>query len=220
MRMGLQYLAFRTGPMSFGASHVAVFARTRPEYDTPNVQFHFQPLSADKPGEGLHSYAAFTASVCQLRPESRGRIEIKTPDPYGYPSIQPNYLATHIDQQTAIEGIQLTRQLCASRAMGPFVEKELLPGEAVRSDDDLLQAARNISQTIYHPVGTCKMGVDAAAVVDERLRVRGMENLRIADASIMPAITSGNTNAPTIMIAEKAADMIVADLQSLNKHQR
>ena len=209
--IGMEYLLRRTGPMSMGASQVYVFARTRDELETPDIQFHFQPLSADKPGEGLHRYSAFTASVCQLRPESRGRIRIKHPDPYAYPAIEPNYLATAQDRATAVAGLRMTRAIVGSRAMRPFVEKELLPGSEVRTDDELLAAARDIAQTIYHPVGTCAMGPGPGAVVDERLRVHGVGGLRVVDASVMPVITSGNTNAPTIMIAEKAADMIRAD---------
>ena len=209
--IGLEYLLKRTGPMSMGASQVYVFARTRAELESPDIQFHFQPLSADKPGEGLHRFSAFTASVCQLRPESRGRIRIKHPDPYAYPAIEPNYLATPGDRATAIAGLRMTRAITGSRAMRPFVEEELLPGTEARTDDELLEAARRIAQTIYHPVGTCAMGQAPSSVVDERLRVRDVGGLRVVDASVMPVITSGNTNAPTIMIAEKAADMIRAD---------
>ena len=209
--IGVEYVLRRTGPMSMGASQVYVFARTRPELETPDIQFHFQPLSADKPGEGLHRFSAFTSSVCQLRPESRGRIRIKHPDPYAYPAIEPNYLATVGDRAAAVAGLRMTRAITDSRAMRPFVEEELLPGPEVRTDEELLDAAREIAQTIYHPVGTCAMGRGPNAVVDERLRVHGVGGLRVVDASVMPAITSGNTNAPTIMIAEKAADMIRAD---------
>jgi len=208
--IGVEYLLRRTGPMSMGASQVYVFARTRPELETPDIQFHFQPLSADKPGEGLHRFSAFTSSVCQLRPESRGRIRIKHPDPYAYPAIEPNYLATALDRVTAVAGLRATRAITQSRAMRPFVSEELLPGPQARTDDELLEAAREIAQTIYHPVGTCAMGRGPNAVVDERLRVRGVGGLRVVDASVMPVITSGNTNAPTIMIAEKAVDMIRA----------
>ena len=197
--------------MSMGASQVYAFARTRPELETPDVQFHFQPLSADKPGEGLHRFSAFTSSVCQLRPESRGRVRIKHPDPYAYPAIEPSYLATALDRETAVAGLRMTRAIAGTRAMRPFVEEELLPGPEARTDEELLEAARGIAETIYHPVGTCAMGQGPNAVVDERLRVRGIGGLRVVDASVMPAITSGNTNAPTIMIAEKAADMIRAD---------
>ncbi|WP_231471452.1 GMC family oxidoreductase [Thioalkalivibrio sp. HK1] len=212
MMIGLRYILDRSGPMSMGASQVYAFARTRLELDAPDVQFHFQPLSADKPGEGLHRFSAFTASVCQLRPESRGSIRIKHSDPFAYPAIEPNYLATDLDRQTAIAGIRLTREIVESDAMRPFVEEELLPGAQARTDEELLAAARDIAQTIYHPVGTCAMGPKTGPlpdpVVDEALRVHGMGALRVVDASVMPVITSGNTNAPTIMIAEKAADMI------------
>jgi len=209
--IGLEYVLFRTGSMSMGASQVAVFCRSRPELDAPDLQFHFQPLSADKPGEGLHRFSAFTASVCQLRPESRGRIEIESPDPFVYPAIHPNYLDTMTDQRAAVAGLKMTRRICTTNAMQPFVAAELLPGPQVQTDDELLDAARALAQTIYHPVGTCRMGGDAQAVVDETLSVHGVESLRVADASIMPTITSGNTNAPTIMIAEKASDLVLAD---------
>ena len=211
MRIGLEYILFRTGPMSMAASLVCAFAKTRKELATPDIQFHFQPLSADKPGEGLHPYSAFTASVCQLRPESRGRIQLKNSDPFAYPAIHPNYLATRTDQETVVAGMKLTRRLSQTSAMAPYVEGELLPGPDAATDEELLASARVLAQTIYHPVGTCKMGDDAHAVVDERLRVRGIESLRVADASIMPTITSGNTNAPAIMIGEKASDMILED---------
>ncbi len=211
MRIGLEYILFRTGPMSMAASLVCAFAKTRKELATPDIQFHFQPLSADKPGEGLHPYSAFTASVCQLRPESRGRIQLKNSDPFAYPAIHPNYLATRSDQETVVAGMKLTRRLSRTSAMAPYVEGELLPGPGAATDEELLASARVLAQTIYHPVGTCKMGDDAHAVVDERLRVRGIESLRVADASIMPTITSGNTNAPAIMIGEKASDMILED---------
>ena len=211
MLIGLEYILFRTGPMSMGASQVAAFAKTDPLLETPDVQFHFQPLSADKPGAGLHRFSAFTASVCQLRPESRGHLEIRSPNPDDPPAIHPNYLSTLKDQSIAVAGLRLSRRICTSPAMTPFVAEELLPGADVQSDEALLESARDIAQTIYHPVGTCKMGSDAGSVVDERLRVRGVGGLRVVDASIMPAITSGNTNAPTIMIAEKAADMILED---------
>jgi choline dehydrogenase len=197
--------------MSMGASQVAAFAKTDPMLETPDIQFHFQPLSADKPGSGLHRYSAFTSSVCQLRPESRGFIEIRSPDASIYPEIHPNYLSTSTDQKITVAGMKFSRRICSSAAMAPFVDEELLPGPHVQGDEALLQCAREIGQTIYHPVGTCKMGSDIEAVVDERLRVRGIDCLRVVDASIMPSITSGNTNAPTIMIAEKAADMILDD---------
>jgi len=210
--IGIEYILFRTGPMSMGASQVAAFAKTHAMLETPDIQFHFQPLSADKPGDGLHRFSAFTSSICQLRPESRGHIEARSPHAEDAPRIHPNYLATPTDQEIAVAGMKLSRRICQSTAMAAFVAEELLPGVGVQSDDALLDCARNIAQTIYHPVGTCKMGPDDCAVVDERLRVHGVGRLRVVDASIMPAIPSGNTNAPTIMIAEKAADMILDDL--------
>jgi choline dehydrogenase len=209
--IGLQFMLFRSGPVSMGASQVCLFTRTRPELETPDIQFHVQPLSADKPGDGLHRFSAFTSSVCQLRPESRGRVQIRSPDAYEHPGIEPNYLATHTDQQVVVAGMKISRALAATRALAPYVLDEMLPGPRVQSDEELLGHAREVGQTIYHPVGTCRMGSDPGAVVDERLRVHGLHGLRVVDASVMPTITSGNTNAPTIMIAEKAADMIIED---------
>lgn len=211
MKIGMQYVFGRTGPMSMGASQVCIFAKSREGLDTPDIQYHFQPLSADKPGIVMHPFPGVTLSVCQLRPESKGRIEITSPDPKVYPAIHPEYLSTQMDQQTAVDSIKFTRRLVKSKAMSPFIVREHLPGPEIVSDEDILDSARNIAQTIYHPTSTCKMGSDATSVVDERLRVYGIQNLRIADASIMPAIVSGNTNAPTIMIGEKAADMIIED---------
>jgi choline dehydrogenase len=211
MRIGLEYVLFRRGAMAMGASQVCIFARTRPDLETPDIQFHFQPLSAEKPGLEMHPYSGVTLSVCQLRPESRGHIAVRSPDPMTYPAIHPNYLATPLDCDTAVAGMRVGRDLASAKAMQPFIVHETVPGDDANSDEDLLDAARRISQTIYHPVGTCKMGQDEMAVVDERLRVRGIDRLRVVDASIMPMITSGNTNAPTIMIAEKACDMIRED---------
>ncbi len=211
LRIGLEYMLFRDGPMTMAASQVVIFARSRPELDIPDIQFHIQPLSADEPGKGLHRYAAFTSSVCQLRPESRGRIAIKSADARVAPAIVPNYLSSERDCRTVIDGMKLSRRLAQTQALAPCVERELLPGDDVVSDEDLLAHARAVAQTIYHPVSTCKMGSDPMSVVDERLRVHGVDGLRVVDASIMPALVSGNTNAPTIMIAEKAADMIAAD---------
>jgi choline dehydrogenase len=209
--MGLEYVLFRTGPMAMGASQVCIFAKTRKDLETPNIQFHFQPLSADKPGVKMHPFSGITLSVCQLRPESRGRIIIKSPDAHVYPEIHPNYLSTEHDRETAVAAIKVARALAASRALAPYIVEEKTPGPGVVTDADLLEAARNISQTIYHPTSTCKMGSDPMAVVDDRLRVHGIRGLRVADASIMPTIISGNTNAPTIMIGEKASDMILDD---------
>jgi len=211
MMIGVQYALTRTGPMSMGASQVCIFARSNEYVETPDIQYHFQPLSADKPGIEMHPFSGITLSVCQLRPESRGRIEIKSPNPRAYPAIYPNYLSADRDCQTAIDSLKFTRRLVNSEALKPFIVGEHLPGPGVQTDDELLDSARNIAQTIYHPTSTCKMGADAMAVVNERLQVHGIEGLRVVDASVMPTITSGNTNAPTIMIAEKASDMIAED---------
>jgi choline dehydrogenase len=178
---------------------------------TPDIQFHLQPLSADKPGEGLHRFSAFTSSTCQLRPESRGVIELRSPFAQDHPAIHPNYLATAKDQQTTVAGMRLSRAFAATSTLAPLIDSEMTPGAQAESDAELLEAARNISQTIYHPTSTCKMGRDESAVVDERLRVHGLAGLRVVDASVMPCVVSGNTNAPTIMIAEKASDMILSD---------
>lgn len=211
MWIGLEYMLFRTGPMSMGASQVCAFVRSAPEIEQPDIQFHIQPLSADKPGEGLHRFSAFTSSTCQLRPESRGRIVLKSPDPAAHPAIHPNYLATPRDQEIAVAGMKWSRRIAAAPALACHIAEELDPGPGKQTDEALLDHARNTGTTIYHPVGTCKMGTDAMAVVDPRLRVHGLKALRVVDASIMPALVSGNTNAPTIMIAEKASDMILAD---------
>jgi choline dehydrogenase len=216
-RIGLEYALFRRGPMSMGASQVGIFARVDPASATPDVQFHIQPLSADEPGKGLHRYSAFTASVCQLRPESRGRIVTTSPDPHQAPAIHPNYLATAKDRAIVVAGIKLARRLAATAPLSDFVKAELQPGPDCVTDDELLDFARHHATTIYHPVGTCKMGTDAMSVVDCRLRVIGIERLRVADASIMPTLISGNTNAPAIMIGEKAADMILQDRRASAK---
>ena len=209
--IGLDYVFRRKGPMAMGASQVGVFARTFPELERPDIQYHLQPLSADKPGIEMHPFSGITASVCQLRPESKGSIEIKSPDPHVYPKIIPNYLSAPLDQDTAVAAMRYTRSLTKTNALSPYIVSEKTPGDIAETDEQLLDAARNISQTIYHPTSTCKMGRDENAVVDERLKVHGFKGLRIADASIMPAIVSGNTNAPAIMIGEKASDMILED---------
>ena len=209
MMIGMQYVFARAGPMSMGASQVCIFARSNDHVETPDIQYHFQPLSADKPGIEMHPFPGVTLSVCQLRPESRGRIEIISPDPKTYPAIHPNYLSAERDCQTAIDALKFTRRLVKAEALKPYIVREHLPGPGVETDAQLLDSARNIAQTIYHPTSTCKMGTDPMSVVDERLRVHGVSGLRVVDASIMPTITSGNTNAPTIMIAEKASDLIL-----------
>ena len=211
VRAGLQYIATRSGPLSMAASQVYAFCRTRLSNERPDIQYHFQPLSADSPGEGLHPFSAITASVCQLRPESRGSIQIQSGDANVHPIITPNYLSTDLDCQTAIESMRFTRSIMQSNAMKEHIAEELLPDPSAESDDELLDQARNIANTIYHPTSTCRMGSDSNAVVDPRLRVNGVSGLRVVDASIMPEIVSGNTNAPTIMIAERVADLIIED---------
>ena len=215
MLVGLRYALFRTGPLTLAASQVGIFTRSDPAVERPDIQFHMQPLSADKPGEGAHPFSAFTASVCQLRPESRGHLRLKSPDPLDYPEIHPNYLSTELDCRVAVAGIKVARRIASAPSLAPYITEEFVPGSRYQSDAELLGAARHNSQTIYHPAGTCKMGTDNLAVVDARLRVHGIEGLRVADASIMPEIVSGNTNAPVIMIGEKAADMILEDAQSV-----
>ena len=211
MGIGLRYVLRREGPMSLGASQVCIFARSMPDLDTPDIQFHFQPLSADKPGIEMHPFSGITSSVCQLRPESRGHIHIATPNAADYPKIVPNYLSATADQLCAIRAVRFAREMTRTRALSPFILREHVPQGDPQSDEELLDCARRISQTIYHPTSTCRMGQDEMAVVDDRLRVHGIDGLRVADASIMPDIVSGNTNAPTIMIGEKASDMILQD---------
>ena len=210
-RAGVEYAARRSGPLSMAASQVYAFCRTRLSNERPDIQYHFQPLSADSPGEGLHKFSAVTASVCQLRPESRGHIRIRSNRPDDHPTIVPNYLSTELDRATAVEAVKFTRRIMASGAMRDHIAEELLPDPAATSDEALLEQARNIANTIYHPTSTCRMGADPASVVDPRTRVRGVAGLRVVDASIMPEIVSGNTNAPTIMIGERAADLILED---------
>lgn len=208
--MALEYAFRRTGPMSMAPSHLGAFARSSSAYSTPNLQFHIQPLSLDKFGDSLHRFPAITTSVCNLRPTSRGHVHAQSPDPHVPPKIQPNYLFTDEDQAIAVDALRLTRRIMAAPALAGFQPVEFRPGAEIQTDEALLEAARQIGATIFHPVGTAKMGAetDPRAVLDARLRVFGVENLRVADASVMPLITSGNTNSPTLMIAEKAADMI------------
>ncbi len=209
IRIGLEFLLARRGPMTMGASQVGAFLKSNPDVATPDIQFHVQPLSWDDPGHGLHRFSAFTSSVCQLRPESRGHVRIASRDCHAHPEIFPNYLATETDRKTVVAGIRLARHIVAQPPLAEVVTGEREPGPDVSSDQEILEWVRNRATTIYHPVGTCRMGPDESAVVDERLRVRGVTGLRVADASIMPTITSGNTNAPAIMIGEKAAAMIL-----------
>ena len=210
-RIALQYALTRSGPMSMAPSQVGVFARSSDAYETPNLQYHVQPLSLDKFGDPLHDFPAMTASVCNLRPESRGEIVITSPDPRAAPAIRPNYLSAPADRAVAADAIRLTRRIMSAPAMAQYQPQEHLPGDAAQDQDALEAAAGEIGTTIFHPVATCRMGTDERAVVDPRLRFRGLDGLRIVDASVMPAITSGNTNSPTLMIAEKGAEMILAD---------
>ncbi|QEA37735.1 choline dehydrogenase [Pistricoccus aurantiacus] len=209
--VGTQYAFTRTGPLTLAASQVYIFTKSREGLDRPDIQFHMQPLSADKPAEGVHPFSAFTSSVCQLRPHSRGRVRITSSDPMKYPAIHPNYLSAEEDQKVVVDAVKVARRIAEAKPLAEVITGEYVPGEQFQTDEELLDAARQFSQTIYHPVGTCKMGSDDMAVVDAQLRVHGLKGLRVVDASIMPTIVSGNTNAPTIMIAEKAADMIKKD---------
>ena len=211
--MGVEYALFRKGPLTMAPSQVGAFAKSSPDYATANLQFHFQPLSLDKWGEGLHRYPAYTASVCNLRPSSRGSVHLSSPDPNAAPAIAPNYLATDEDRRVAVESLKLARRIAGAKALARYAPKERLPGPEVASDAEMLEAAGRLGTTIFHPVGTASMGrdTDPRAVVDERLRVFGVRGLRVVDASIMPRITSGNTNSPTVMIAEKGAAMMLED---------
>jgi choline dehydrogenase-like flavoprotein len=213
--MALNYALRRRGPLTMAPSQLGAFTRSDPDQDRPNIQYHVQPLSLDKFGDPLHPFAAFTVSVANLRPTSRGHVRLKSARPEDAPAIQPNYLSTDEDRRVAAESIRVTRKIVAEPALQRYSPFEYLPGGNVRDDDEagLIAAAGNIGTTIFHPVGTAKMGRrdDRLAVTDERLRVIGLEGLRIADASVMPTITSGNTNSPTMMIADKAAAMIRED---------
>jgi choline dehydrogenase len=211
--MGLEYLFFRTGPLTMAPSQLGAFTRSDPAQPSANLEYHVQPLSLDKFGDPLHPFPAFTASVANLRPTSRGSVRIKSPDPEAAPAIRPNYLATDADRRIAADSLKLTRRIAQQPALAKYRPDEFLPGPRFRSDDELARAAGDIGTTIFHPVGTCKMGPgsDSLAVVDARLRVRGVAALRVVDASIMPTITSGNTNSPTLMIAERGSDMIRED---------
>lgn len=213
--IGLRYMLTQTGPMTMAASLGTGFLKTDPSMETPDIQFHIQPFSATTPSEGPHKFSAFTASVLQLRPESAGELKLKSANFNDHPDIHPNYLATQTDQETIVKGIQIARKIAQYEPLKSHIIEEFEPGQAVAMDDEAgtLEWARNTSVTIYHPTGTCKMGPDNdnMAVVDPRLRVRGVKGLRVADASIMPQIVSGNTNAPCIMIGEKVSDMILED---------
>ncbi len=214
--IGLDYAVRRRGPMTMAPSQLGLFAKSSPDYDTANIEFHVQPLSLDRFGEPMHAYPAITISVCNLRPESRGSTHALSADPRAAPAIQPNYLSALADERVAVDSIRLTRRLAAAPSLARYAPRELKPGASLQSDDELVRAAGEIGTTIFHPVGTAKMGSaqDPLAVVDERLKVQGLDGLRVADASVMPRITSGNTGSPTMMIAEKAAEMILADARA------
>jgi choline dehydrogenase len=214
MRMGLKWALFRTGPLAIGINQGGLFTKVLPESVTPDIQFHFATLSADMAGAEPHPWPGCTFSVCQLRPESRGRVAIRSRDPLEAPSIQPNYLSTALDQRCAIESLRFSRRLAAAPSLRGILIDEYRPGPQANSDDDFLAFAREHGATIFHPSGTCKMGTDDTAVVDPRLRVRGLAALRVVDCSVMPTLVSGNTHAPVTMIAEKAADLILEDVKS------
>ena len=206
--MGLQYAVQRRGPLSMAPSQLGAFARSGPQQSPANLEYHVQPLSLEKFGDPLHDFPAFTASVCNLRPTSRGHVRIVSPDPGEHPEILCNYLSTEADRKVAADSIRLTRRIVAQPALARYQPQEYKPGAQWQSEEDLQRLAGEIGTTIFHPVGTCRMGDDAQAVVDAALRVHGLQGLRVIDASIMPTITSGNTNSPTIMIAEKGAQLL------------
>ena len=216
-QMAFEYALFRKGPLTMAPSQLGAFTRSSPDYATPNLQFHVQPLSLDKFGEDPHPFPAFTASVCNLRPTSRGSVRLRSGEAGDSPSIRPNYLSTEEDQRVAVDALRLVRHIVSMPALRKYRPEEYRPGAQLTTDEELLNGARDVGTTIFHPVGTAKMGADndPTAVTDGRLRVRGIEGLRVIDASIMPTITSGNTNSPTLMIADKGAKMILED-QSLD----
>ena len=212
VRIGLQWLLQRSGPLAVGINQGGCFMRAMPEESaTPDIQFHVSTLSADMAGGKVHPYSGFTLSVCQLRPESRGHIRIRSTDPREAPEISPNYLSTELDQRTAVAAVKAARAIAASHALSPLVRREVKPGPTVNTDAEILTFCRQHGATIFHPVGTCRMGVDAGAVVDPRLRVNGIQGLRVVDCSVMPTLVSGNTHAAAVMLAEKAVDMIRED---------
>ncbi|HYM71734.1 MAG TPA: choline dehydrogenase [Stellaceae bacterium] len=208
LKVGIQYYMFHTGPLAMISSPAALFARTRPELATPDIKCSISPFSADRPQDGLHKWSGFTMIAYQLRPESRGEIKLKSANPADPPAMIPNYLSDPVDQRTIVEGLKLCRRLLAHPSLARFIAGEFQPGPTVQTDAELLDYARQRGGTVYHPTSTCKMGVDAMAVVDPELKVVGVEGLRVADASVMPTVISGNTNAATIMIGEKLADLV------------
>lgn len=210
-KIGLQYMATRSGPMSMAPSQLGAFSKSRPDLATANLEYHVQPLSLEAFGQPLHDFPALTASVCNLRPESRGSVQIGSNNPHDAPVIAPNYLSTEGDRQVAIDAIRQARSIMAQSPMQHYHPDEMKPGAVSDEDDDLIQAAGDIGTTIFHPTCTVRMGTDDLAPLDGMMRVKGIDGLRVVDASAMPSITSGNTNAPTIMMAEKASAMILAD---------
>ncbi|WP_321966381.1 GMC family oxidoreductase [Burkholderia cepacia] len=219
-KMGLQWALFRGGPLAIGINQGGMFCRALPdESATPDIQFHFSTLSADSAGGSVHPFPGCTYSICQLRPESRGTVQIRTDDARDAPSIQPNYLDTERDRRTTVAGVRFARRVAAAEPMAPLMKREVRPGADAQTDDELLEFCREYGQTIFHPSGTAKMGVasDPLAVVDERLRVYGTHGLRVVDCSIMPTLVSGNTNVPIVMVAEKASDMILEDARAADR---
>lgn len=211
LRMGMQYVFQRSGPMAVGINQAGAFLKTRVELDRPDIQFHFAALSADLPGAPLHDFSGFTSSVCQLHPSSRGHLEITSADPFAKPAMHPGYLSTEQDQQAIVAALRVARRIAAQPALAHYIVDEYKPGLSLERDDELLEFARDTGVTIFHPSGTCRMGADDDAVVDCTLKVRGVAALRVVDCSIMPTLVSGNTHAPAVMIAEKASDLILAD---------
>jgi choline dehydrogenase len=216
-KIGLEYAMSRTGPMSMAPSQLGAFTKSSPEHAWPNIQYHVQPLSLDAFGEPLHNFPAITASVCNLNPTSRGSVSLKSADFNDAPAIAPNYLSTDEDRKVAADSLRVTRRIMSQSAMAAYAPEEYKPGVQYQSDEDLARLAGDIASTIFHPVGTTRMGRDddPMAVVNSRLQVRGIQGLRVVDAGVMPAITSGNTNSPTLMIAEKAAQWIGDDFANI-----
>lgn len=210
--MAVQYVSKRAGPMAVGINQAGAFVRTRADLERPDIQFHFAALSSDLPGAPLHDFSGFTSSVCQLRPTSRGHLKITSNDPFARPEIHPGYLSTEEDQKTVVAALQVTRRIAQQPALARFIVEEYKPGVDTQTDAALLEFARNNGVTIFHPAGTCRMGIDDHAIVDPSLKVKGVAGLRVVDCSIMPTLVSGNTHAPAVMIAEKAADMILDDV--------
>lgn len=211
LRMGLQWLLTRGGPLAIGINQGGLFTRVLEHSTTPDIQYHFGTLSADSAGGSVHPFSGFTLSVCQLRPESRGHVRITSTDPMQPPSMQPNYLSTELDRKTVIAAVRYTRKLAETGPLSRLIRREYRPGIEHQSDEQILEFCRQYGATIFHPSGTCKMGNDPLAVVDARLRVHGVQGLRVVDCSIMPTLVSGNTNVPVVMIAEKASTMILHD---------